>query len=177
MRIKRLFELFDDEDLKSRNEIDYLSGNLRNVGRTVDIGGSDDFENMARLVSKITSVHFPFFQAFQDEVESNQDLSFGDFFIRTVYEEEDGYWLLTTRSNDLVVALGIRINKLNNYDIYLYTVDYNHPEDTEKNYGFEKNSIDYNELVRIIKDYYIPFLKEANFDKLLDYNKGTGINN
>ena len=182
MRIKRFIEysslkekkLFDDEELKSRNEIDYLSGKLSNIGKRVDIGES---ENMAKLVTKISTVHYPFFQAFLDEVESEKDLSFGDFFIRTVPDEKDGYWILTTRSNDSVVALGIRINKLNNYDMYIYMGDYNNPEDKDKNYGFEKNGIDYNELIRLIKEYYIPFLQEANFDELLDYNKGTGINN
>lgn len=177
MRIKRFFELFDDEELKSRNEIEYLSGNFKDLGKTIQVGKYE--EEISKLMTKITSLHYPFLQAFIDEIQSDSDenMSFGTFEIGTVYNEEEKYWTLVARSSDIAVALGLRVNGLNNYDMFLYYDDLNEPDNDEKNYGFEKDNIDYNELARVIKDYYIPFIKEAGFEALLNYNNDLTIKN
>ena len=40
--IKKFFEFFDDEDLKARHEIEYLTGEIKNFAKTVDVNFKDE---------------------------------------------------------------------------------------------------------------------------------------
>lgn len=165
MRIKRFFEIFDTEDIKSRHEIDWLSGKLSNIGKNVDHNFKD--ETIGRFITKISQYNYPFFMQF-DKADREGQLDFGDFKIYTNYDEEDKHWAFVAASDKYMVVLGIKINSVNNYDIYIYFDDVESPDDEEKSPGSEYQGITYAELITLIKEMYIPFLIDAGFEDLLD---------
>lgn len=172
MRIKRFFEMFDTEDIKSRHEIDWLSGNLANVGKKIE----HDFkgETIGKFITKISQYHYPFFMTFNQADESGKPMDFGDFKIYVNFD--DGYWSFIAASDKYMVVFGIKINGVNNYDVYIYFDDIESPDDDAKNPGAEENGLDYTQVIALLKEVYVPFLIDAGFEKLLDIDK-LSINN
>ncbi len=176
MRIKRFFELFDTTDIKAENEIDYLSGNFKDLGKKIDY----DFqkETIGNFLTKISDYHFPFFRAFiKASKESDGDIEIDNFFVYTS-TDEDEFYIFCVESENYRVTFGIKINKTNDYDVYIYLDDFSFLDDTSKNPGVDLNGITYTELVNYIKRFYIPFIKKGGFDKFLDYNiEALSVNN
>jgi len=176
MKIKRFFELFDTEDIKSTHEIDYLSGNFSNLGKTLDYNFKD--EGIAKFIHKLSSYHYPFFTAFEQTVKDEKDLVIDGVRIYVSHDdEEDGYWAFVATNDRITVGFGIKINQVNNYDVFIYFDDEEHLEVEEKNPGVEYEGLTYSELIPIIKEIYIPFLIDAGFEKLIEYNTDKSINN
>jgi len=162
MKIKRFLELFDTEDLKSEHEIDYLTGRFQNIANDVDV----DFKNetIGRLIYKISSYHFPFFDAFIDHL--HEELEFETFEIKTTYDPESKYWIFTTQS-DTTISLGIKVDSVNEHDIFLL-ID----ED-----GTQYKDLEFSELIEFIRNFYIPMLIENDFVELLNYNDKNIVHN
>jgi hypothetical protein len=172
MKYIKLFELFDTEDLKYQNEIDFLSGKFNNIGKKIDI----DFkgETIGKLIKKIGGYHFPFFEAFI----ANPYPKFNGFEIYSDYNKEEGYWSLVTKSDNYDVVFGIRPNSVNSYDLFIYFNDNEAPDDEELSPGVEYDGLTFDELIPIIKNIYIPFLIESGFESIIDYNADNlSINN
>lgn len=174
MRIKKFFEMFDTEDIKSRHEIDWLSGNLSSIGKKIDHNFKD--ETIGKFVTKISQHNYPFFMQF-DKADIEGQLDFGDFKIYTNYDESDKHWGFIAASDKYMVVFGIKINSVNNYDIYIYFDDAESPDDEQKSPGSEFKGITYDEVVGLIKELYIPFLIDAGFEELLDVEDKININN
>lgn len=176
MRIKRFFELFDTSDIKDQNEIDYLSGNFKDIGKKIDY----DFqmETIGNFLVKISDYHFPFFRAFiKASKEGDGDLDIDNFFIYT-NTTDDKFYTFCAESENYRVTFGIKINKTNNYDVFIYLDDFSSPDDPSKNPGVDFTGITYTDLVSNIKRFYIPCLKKGGFSKLLDYNiEALSVNN
>ncbi len=171
-RLKKFNELFDDEDLKARHEIDYLSGKLKNI--TVDSNFKD--ESMMYFISKLSMVHYPMFIAFDEaNKQENGILSFGKFEVLCDYDEEDETWALIARSEKHCVTFMIKIYGVNNYDLSLYLdTEGTDPDDEISNPGFEYVGITYTKIIQLIEGVYIPLLKEAGLHQLIDYKSELG---
>jgi hypothetical protein len=174
MRIRRFFELFDTEDIKSRHEIDWLSGNLASIGKNIEHNFKD--ESIGKFVTKISQYNYPFFMQF-DKADRKGELEFNDFKIYTKYDEDDKHWAFVAASDSYMVVFGIKINGVNNYDIYIYFDDAETPDDEQKNPGAEYQGVTYTEVVGLIKEIYIPFLIDAGFEELLDVEDKINTNN
>ena len=170
MRIKKFLEMFDTEDLKSRHEIAYLSGNLRNVGSKIEY----DFKNerIGEFIQKISTYHYPFFIAFDEANASEEgEVDFEDFKVYTNYNEEEGYWNFITAGERYLVTFGIKINKINDYDLYIYFDDSQNPNSIdEEGSGADFDGLTYDELIGEVKEIYIPFLEKGGFGKLVKYS-------
>lgn len=171
-RIKKFNELFDDEELKAAHEIDYLSGNFKKFN--IDANFKD--ENMAKFIAKLSTIHYPMFTAFDDaNREPNGMLNIGKAEVFCDYDESENTWVLVARSEVHSVVFGIKINSLNNYDLFLYfDTEGTDPDDEVSNPGFEYEGIDYKRILELIEGVYIPFLKEAGFTELINYKSDIG---
>jgi len=172
MKYLKLFELFDTEDLKDQNEIDFISGKFKDVGKHIDV----DFkkETIGKLIQKIGGYHFPFFEAFL----SNPYPKFDGFEIYASYDEEEGYWALVVKSETHSVAFGVKPDNVDSYDIFIYHDDVSDPEDEKKSPGIEYDGLTFDKLITTIKGVYIPFLIDSGFESLIDYNADNlSVNN
>ncbi len=180
MKIKRFFELFDTDDIKSQHEIDYISGSFRNLDHWTNKKVDRDFksEDIGRFMRKITDWHFPFFKAFEDAVQEDSGELQLDGFKAYISRGDDDFWSLVIHSEKYAVIFGIKVNEVNNYDIYIYLDDADALKDEKKSPGFEFDGVDYNTVVEKIKVIYISFIKEAGFEKLFSYNsEAANLNN
>jgi hypothetical protein len=176
MKIKRFFELFDTDDMKSQHEIDYLSGNFRNLGQKVE----RDFKNedIGAFIRKIADWHFPFFKAFEDAVQEDSAQLDLEGFSVYISRGDDDFWSFVAHSKKHAVILGVKVNEVNKYDIYIYLDNAEAMDDENQSPGFELNGLDYNTVVEKIKGIYVPFIKEAGFEKLFKYNsEAANLNN
>ena len=172
MKYIKLFELFDTEDLKDQNEIDFISGKFHDIGKNIDI----DFkqESIGKLIQKIGGYHFPFLEAFI----ATPYPKFEGFEIFANYDEVEKYWVLVVKSDKYAVAFGLRLNSVSSYDVFLYFDDAEAPEDAELSPGIEYDNLTFNELIPVIKGVYIPFLIEGGFKSMIDYNADNlAVNN
>jgi hypothetical protein len=167
MKLKKFNEFFDTEELKSRHEIDYLSGNIKKlIGKKVEWNFKD--ENISNLISKMADLHLPFLRAFVEaDGMENSKMSFDTFDIMVRYDDESKFYNFLVMSGATMLVLGLRIKSMNNYDIYVYLDSEN---DVDSLKVFEENNVTYDDVVSIIKDLYIPELVDCGFDKLLDYD-------
>lgn len=170
MRIKKVFELFDTDDLKSENEIAYLTGNFKDLINNVTRMVKKGEEKIGWLVSKIASYHFPFMGAFIDNIKA--PINFNNFKIRSCEDETNGYYVFIIQSDESLVALGVRINSMNDYDVYV--VSYDGDDDGE---GMEYKNLDYSELLNIVQEVYIPVILGNDFGDILEYQKELSVNN
>jgi hypothetical protein len=177
MKIKRFLELFDTDDIKSRHEIEYLSGNFKNLGRQ-KVERDFQHEDIGNLIRKMIDWNYPFFKAFEDAVkEDSAEINFNEFSAY-ISKGDDEYWSFVIHSKEYTTVIGIKVNKVNNYDIYIYLDKFDAMDDESLSPGFEMDGISYNELIEKINSIFIPFIKEAGFEKILDYNKeGSNLNN
>lgn len=175
MRIKKFFELFDTEELKSEHEVDYLTGKLTNLIKTSNYHKIKE-ETIAKFISKTSSFHFPFFDQF---LKSKGDyLKFDDLKIKLVLTE-DQYWTFVTESLDgsEAVALGVKINKINDYDAFIITDQNSNGKEYGDAEGMEYSNLSYDELIDVIKNVYIPALIEFNFGSLIESSTQVDRNN
>lgn len=159
--IKKFFELFDTEDLKAENEIDYISGNFKDLGKNIDSNFKN--ETIVKFLSKLSNYHFPFFDVFLDPIPR-----FPGFEIYTSFDE--GYHILGIESEDYRVVFGVKIDQVNKYDVFVYLHNEDFPDDEEKSPGYEYDSLTIDKLVEVISNEYIPYLMEAGFDSIINYN-------
>jgi hypothetical protein len=172
IKIKKFNELFDDEELKASHEIDYISGRFKKFN--LDDNFKD--ESMMKFIAKLSNVHYPMFMAFDDaNKQPNGILNLGKAEIFCDYDEVDKEWILVAKSDLHSVVFGIVIHSVNNYDIFLYLdTEGTEPDDEISNPGFEYYNIDYKRVLELIEGVYIPFLKEAGFNELIDYKSYIG---
>lgn len=178
MRIKRFFELFDTEELKSEHEIDYLTGKLSNLAKTSDALKIKE-ETIGKFIAKTSSFHFTFFDQFLKSINSKDDyLKFNNCKIKLVLTE-DQYWAFVTESLDgsEAVAIGIRINKMDDYDAFIITDQNSNGKEYGDAEGIEYNGLTYSELISVIKNVYIPSLIEFNFEDLIESSPQVDRNN
>ena len=169
-RIKKFNELFDDEYLKMSHEIDYLSGKFNKF--KIDTNFKD--ENIVKFIAKLANINYPMFTAFHDaNMQKNGILDVGKAKVFCEYDKADGTWALVAISEVHLVIFEIKIHGLNNYDLFLYFYTQG-TKDEDSNSRFEYYGINYNRVVKIIEDVYIPFLKEAGFTELLNYKSDIG---
>lgn len=170
MKIRRFLELFDTEEMKAKHEIDHLRGNLMGIGKEIDYNFKD--ESIGKFIQKISSYHYHFLLAFEQSVkEESGELEIDGFKVYVSHDEGTDYWALVTSSERYTVGFGIKINRVNNYDIFIYMDDESNLEDDDKNPGVEYDELTYAEILPIIKEIYIPFITEAGFGKLLEYKE------
>ncbi len=165
--LKKFFELFDTEDLKAEHEIDYLSGNFKKM----PIVNNFKDESIVRFVSKLSLIKYKFFDVFHEAGDSDSVIKFNNFEAY-ITPGDDGYWIMVTTSKDFTIGFGVRIDKVNQYDIFINFDDENNLDNEDKNYSIEKENITFDEVKKLIEDVYIPFLKEAGHDELLSYDSG-----
>lgn len=178
MRIKKFFELFDTEELKSEHEIDYLTGKLNNLAKTSDTLKIKE-ETIGKFIAKTSSFHFPFFDQFLKSINSKDNyLKFDNCKIKLVLTE-DQYWTFVTESIDgsEAVALGLKINKINDYDAFIITDQDSNGKEYGDAEGIEYTNLSYDELIRVIKNVYIPALIEFNFEDLIESSPQVDRNN
>ena len=172
--LKKFFELFDTDDLRDQNEIDFLRGKFKNTGSKIDI--NFEKESIGKLVSKLSRYHYPFFSAF--EGQDGRLPEFDGFEIYVNYIEEEDFYVMVAESEDFSVAFGVKTSKVNSYDVFIYFQDKKNPDDASKNPGAEYENLTYDQLVPIIKEVYIQFLMFAGFEELIGYNiDDLSINN
>ena len=169
-KLKKFNELFDTDDLKSRSEIDYLSGNLSHLGKKLDHNFKD--EGMIDLLHKISNYHYPFFELFEELYLNGGSIKFDEFEAYISHgEETNDHCVLVAKSPEFIVALGLKINSVNNYDAFIYFDDVEFPDDEDKNPGSDFEGLSFTELMAEIKEVYINFIKDAGFDELLEISK------
>ena len=131
MKLKKFNEFFDSEELRDNpeNELMKLTGDMSyNFGKKIDY----DFktENIANFITKISDVHYPFMRAFSDAtMEDGGEIKFNNFSVFTRYDEEEGYYNFTAKSDDYFLVLGLKINSMNDYDVYVYIDDVRNKEE------------------------------------------------
>jgi len=174
MKIKKFNELFDTEELRDspENELIKLTGDSSySFGKKIDY----DFktENIGNFITKISDVHYPFMRAFSDATISDTgDIKFGNFKVYTKYDEDGKYYNLISESKTHLLILGIKINAMNNYDIYVYVDDISNKEELET---FEEQGVTYMDVISIIDEIYLPKAKELGLQELINYNFGDFI--
>lgn len=179
-RIKKFFEMFDDDSLKAKHEIDWISGKLDNLGKKVDRNFNRK-ENIKNLISKLSGRNFPFFAAFDAAVKSpTGDLEFNKdvpFKINTRYDEETKFCSFVAEDEEDLVVLNIKINKTNDYDVSV--MKSKQEEDSDDYDGYEYQNVNYDGLVDIIVDVYLKYIADCEFTELThyDYGKYKEINN
>jgi hypothetical protein len=171
--LKKFNEMFDTEDIKSRHEIDFLSGRLKNIGKNVDQNFKD--EEAIHFTTKLSMYNFPFFKAFITSGEE-EGLGFDGFSVHTSDDIHYNAVYLVT-SDKYTVAMCLKINKVDNYNVFIYLDDRDDLRNTEKNPGVNFDGLTYNQLCDKIKEFFIPFIKQAGFGDLLKYNEEENINN
>lgn len=169
--LKKFFELFDTEDLKAENEIDYLSGNFDKMS----INNNFKDESIIRFVGKLALIKYKFFGAFNESGLNNKPVKFKNFEAY-ITSGEDNYWVMFTQSEKFTVGFGVRIDKVNQYDIFVHLDDELNPDVESKNHFIEKQGISFNEVKKMIDNVYIPFIKEAGHEELLSYDNGEYVN-
>lgn len=177
MKIKRFFELFDTDDMKSQHEIDYLSGNFKNLG-SQKVERDFKNEDIGRFIRKMVDWNFPFFKAFEDAVQEDSAQLDLDGFSVYISRGDDDYWSFVAHSKEYTTVFGLKVNKVNNYDIYIYLDKADAMDDENQSPGFEMNGLDYRGVIEKINGIFIPFIKQAGFEKLLNYNsEAANLNN
>jgi hypothetical protein len=163
-KIKKFFEFFDDEDLKARHEIEYLTGEIKNFAKTVDVNFKD--ETIENFLSKII-YSFPFMSAFMQASQSKGgEYKFRTFRVLIKYTEEDKFYNFIATDDTIMVALGIKILGNNKYDTFVMIDDINE-EDVRV---FEEDNVSYQELCEIIAHVYIQEITNVDFYDLIKYN-------
>lgn len=169
MKLKKFNEFFDSEELRDdpENELMKLTGDMSyNFGKKIDY----DFktENIANFITKMSDIHFPFMRAFSDATISDSgEISFGNFKLYTKYDEDEKYYNFIVESKTHLLILGVKINDMNDYDVYVYIDDVRNKEEIET---FEENGVTYMDIVDIITDIYLPKAKELGLEKIVSYN-------
>lgn len=169
MKLKKFNEFFDSEELRDNpeNELMKLTGDMSySFGKKIDY----DFktENIGNFITKISDTHFAFMRAFSDAtMEEGGEIKFNNFSVFTRYDEEEGYYNFTAKSDDYFLVLGLKINSMNDYDVYVYVDDIKDEESLET---FEEEGVTYMDVVHIITDIYLPQAKKVGFEELLKYN-------
>jgi len=170
MRIKKFNELFDSEEIKSSHELDILQGKdiLKDV---INLPINFTNEGISGLISKITKFNYPFIGVF---LEKPDGMKFSNCETRLAQSQDEDFWVFITEAGDSVVTLGIRINKTNDYDVFIYSED--GTEGSEDGLHYDHTS--YSQLMEIIKDAYIPMLISYDFGDILTYGEDTSeVNN
>ena len=164
--LKSIKELFDSEELKSKNEIEYLTGDILNNYKSIDIKN----DSISRLLYKIFRYNVPFIEAFVDKVEKGNELETIDINIVIPSGDLSDYFVLRSSQDEKSVALGIKINGVGNYDVFLLweTKD----DDTE---AIEYKGLDYTELIDVIKSEYTEKLQKLGFSELLNYGQVSDL--
>ena len=159
MRLKKFNEMFDSDDIKSQNEIGFLTGDIKKeLSRSSR--GSETIEN---VISKLVSFQFPFFDAFEDDIEF-------DTFDKSVSQDQENCWIFTTENEIATLSFGLKVNELNNYDVFFLIED-------DEEHGYEYKGLDYSSLVNTIEEEYIPFLVNYEFGDLVSYKSEASISN
>ena len=162
-KIKKFFEFFDDEDLKARHEIDYLTGEIKNYAKKIDNNFKD--ESIENLLSKLTYT-FPFMFAFLKASNSNEgELKFSNFKVLVKHHPEDKFYNFIATDETIMVVLGIRILNNNKYDVYVLVDDIN----DEDSRIIEEHEVSYQELCYLISNPYIQSLIDVDFYDLVRY--------
>lgn len=165
-RIKKFLEMFDNEDLKSKHEIDWLSGNLNDIGKKIDVNFKD--ENMKKFISRLSGRNYPFFAAFDQAVRNkNGELEFSGFKVSAHYDEADKFFSFVAEDDEDMVVMSVRINAVNDYDIALINSNKHDKDDIETE---EYNNINYGEVLSVIRNTYLKYLDNCGFGELTHYN-------
>ena len=172
MKIRKFNELFDNEDLKASHEIDYLKGKFKKIS----IDSNFKSESMMKFIAKLSNIHYPMFSAFDDaNKEEDGIIELGNAEILCDYDELEDIWTLVARSESHSVLFGIKVHKVNSYDLFLYFyTNGTESEDEISNPVFEYFNITYTRIIEIIRAVYIPLLKEAGFTELINYKSDVG---
>jgi hypothetical protein len=160
--LKKINELFDTEELKSENEIDYLSGQVFKGHITLDIKN----ENIAKLLHKIYRFNLPFIKAFIDRVEDGIELK--TMKIDTIVGDE-GYFILKSTMGRKTVALGIKVETAGEYDCFLFWEINDDPS------GYEYEKLSYSELIDIF-ELYKDKLIQFGMHELVEYDSPVELN-
>lgn len=174
MKLKKFNEFFDSEELRDlpEHELIKLTGDTsHSFGKKIDY----DFktENIGNFITKISDIHFPFMRAFSDATMSDTgDIKFNNFKVYTKYDEDEDYYNFMVESKTHLLILGIKINDMNDYDIYIYVDDINNKEELE---AFEELGVTYMDIISIITEIYLPQIKELGLQELVTYNFGDFI--
>ena len=169
MKLKKFNEFFDSEELRDEpeHELMKMTGDISyNFGKKIDY----DFktENIGNFITKISDTHFAFMRAFSDASnKEGGEIKFSNFVVFSSYDEEEGYYNFTAKSDDYFLVLGLKINSMNDYDVYVYVDDIRDEESLET---FEEEGVTYMDIVHIITDIYLPQAKKLGFEELLKYN-------
>jgi len=169
MKLRKFNEFFDSEELRDlpEHELMKLTGDTSySFGNKIDY----DFktENIGNFITKMSDVHFPFMRAFSDaSVSDSGEISFDNFKVYTKYDEDEEYYNFITESKTHLLILGVKINDMNNYDVYVYVDDVKNKEEIET---FEEQGVTYMDIVDIITDIYLPKAKELGLEKIVSYN-------
>ena len=172
MKIKKFNEFFDNDTLKGQHEIDWLKKDIsHSFTNKIDF----DFkkEDINNFINKITGNSHPFLMAF-DEANASEsgEMKFKDFKVYIKYNKDEDIWNFMSESDKYLMILGVKINSMNSYDIYVY-VDDNEKKDILRTYEEEKAT--YDDVVNIIDDVYIKLAKEFGFEELLGYDNDRYI--
>lgn len=164
--LKTIKELFDSEEIKSENEIEYLKGEVLSGYQPLDMD-----ETIEKLLYKIFRYNLPFIQAFVDIIEKGVRLKTIDLSISTPTGELDGYYFLRSSKGQKSVTFGIKPTDIGEYDTFLLWET--NDDDTQ---GVEDNGLNYSDLISTMKIYYVKKLREFGFDELLNYGQVSDLN-
>ena len=166
MKYLKKFELFDTEDLKLDNELNYLSGKIP-VKKIVNIKSPNDFEKFfSKLVYK-----FPFFGLPEDKyyyiVEEPKEV------FHFIFKNEDWLLYLSIHKKEELYDIGIGYMGVNlkvtkNSDIIIINDRrYLDEKSTNKSVIEIYENKNWNQVEQIIEKSFIPTMKELRFDAML----------
>lgn len=163
-KVRKFFEFFDDEELRDRHEIEYLTGKIRDLANTTDVNFKS--EDINKFISKI-SYTFPFMLAFSEASASPTGKKrFSDFNVGVRYDEESGYWNFITTDEVVFLILSVKILGGAKYDVGFY-LDDTTIEDIKY---YEAENVDYLELCAMVSQLYVQSAMDLGYDELIEYN-------
>jgi hypothetical protein len=165
MKLKKFNELFDDENLKGQNEIDYLTGNIyKNIKNNID---RFDNDNIAKFVSRLSEITLPFFKAFVDAGKfENGNMKLQDNSVVYATQNNDWYFLVVEKKDNFL-SFEVKINSLNDYDIRITSISVTNEDFSGTCECF---NLTFDDIRYLIVDVYLPCLENLGFNSLLNYN-------
>lgn len=159
-RIKKFFELFDTQELRDRADATDIKGNdvINNLGNFR--------ENISKFITKISRMNFPFIEAF-----TKGGKKIDDFVTYARYDDTMERWNLVAESKKYKLILGVAINSVSNYDVFIDLKD----KEEKETKSISRFHITYMDLVNLIEKNYSSIAKQHGFGKLIEYNRSNYI--